>query len=213
VTTARMELTPCYYSRMSTRSESRNLRELGYSLETAFLDRDGVINRKMPEGEYVSRWGQCEVLPGVPQAIAALNQRGLRVIVVTNQRGVSLGLYSRADVQSIHAQLQQQLAESGAWVDRFYFCPHDKNECDCRKPGPGLFEQAQADTPEIDPSTSLMFGDSLSDIEFGKRLGLKTVFIVGDPKLHKHGSLKAALIADATFLNLPEAINCIFGNV
>lgn len=181
-------------------------------MKTAFLDRDGVINRKMPEGEYVSRWDQVEILPGVPSAIAKLNQRGLRVIVVTNQRGIALGRYTESDVESIHAQLQQQMARSGARVDGFYFCPHDKGECDCRKPRPGLFEQAQVDFPEIDSSSSIVFGDSLSDIEFGKNLGMKTVFIEGNPKEQKPGAATAAMLADASSSSLAEAVRCIFDN-
>jgi len=198
---------------MSNGSDTRDQHKPENSLKTVFLDRDGVINRKMPEGKYVSHWDHFEILPGVPEAIATLNQRGLRVIVVTNQRGVALGLYTRAHVEMIHAQLQQQLAESGAWIDKFYFCPHDKHECNCRKPRPGLFEQAQADFPEIEPSTSIIFGDSLSDIEFGKNLGLHTVFIGGNPEQQKIGAPTAEMIADSTYSSFPEAVSCIFKNV
>jgi D-glycero-D-manno-heptose 1,7-bisphosphate phosphatase len=198
---------------MSNWSDTRNPHPPENDLKTVFLDRDGVLNRKMPEGEYVTRWDQFELLPGVPEAIAALNQRGLRVIVVSNQRGVALGLYTRADVDFIHNQLQQQLAESGAHVDKFYFCPHDKNECNCRKPLPGLFEQARADFPEIEPSACVIFGDSLSDIEFGKNLGLKTIFIKSKTENPKAGASTASMIADFTVSTLPEAVSCIFDTV
>jgi D-glycero-D-manno-heptose 1,7-bisphosphate phosphatase len=178
-------------------------------LKTVFLDRDGVINRKMPEGQYVTGWEHFDLLPGVPEAIARLNQAGLRVLVVTNQRGVALGLYTAADVDAIHAQLQQDLAKNGARIDSFYFCPHDKRACNCRKPLPGLFQQAQAQFPEIDPATSLIVGDSLSDIEFGKNLGLKTIFIEGDIAHREHqkpGASKAAELADLRFPTLPDAV-------
>jgi D-glycero-D-manno-heptose 1,7-bisphosphate phosphatase len=182
-------------------------------LKTVFLDRDGVINRKMPEGEYVTAWQRFELLPGVAESIAALNQKGLRVLVVTNQRGIALGLYSAADVEDIHKQLQLTLAESGAHVDGFYFCPHDKRQCDCRKPGPGLFNQAKADFPEITPETSVIIGDSLSDIEFGMNLGLRTVFIVGNREHQKPGASKAAELAERCFPALPDAVTAILAGV
>ncbi|HEX3894282.1 MAG TPA: HAD family hydrolase [Terracidiphilus sp.] len=179
------------------------------TLRTILLDRDGVLNEKMPEGRYVTAWPQFRLLPGVPAAIACLNQAGLRVIVVSNQRGISLGLYSAEDVETIHANLQKELAKSGARIDGFYFCPHDKQECDCRKPLPGMFHQAQRDFPDITPATSLMIGDSLSDIEFGRRLGMRTVFIEGDPERRKGGAEKAAKQADASFGSLTKAIESL----
>ncbi len=174
---------------------------------TVFLDRDGVINRKLPEGQYVSSWQHFELLPGVPEAIAKLNQAGLRVVVVTNQRGIALGLYAPSDVDHIHIQLNERLAQSGAHIDGFYFCPHDKHQCNCRKPLPGLFEQAQKDFPEIKPETSLIIGDSLSDIEFGRNVGMKTIFIEAHSEHQKPGGDKARNIADETFSSLPETVN------
>jgi D-glycero-D-manno-heptose 1,7-bisphosphate phosphatase len=178
-------------------------------LRTVFLDRDGVINRKLPEGQYVTAWQHFHLLPGVAEAIARLNQAGLRVIVVTNQRGIALGLYSPSDVDHIHIQLNERLAQSGAHIDGFYFCPHDKRECNCRKPLPGLFEQAQKDFPGIKPETSLIIGDSLSDIEFGKNLGLETIFIEGNSEHQKPGGQKAKDLADLSFTALPEAIGFV----
>ena len=84
------------------------------------------------------------------------------------------------------------LKAHGAHVDAFYFCPHDRLECNCRKPLPGMFEQAQLDFPEISATTSAMIGDSLPDIEFGRRLGMRTVFIEGDAERQKPGAAKAA---------------------
>lgn len=176
-------------------------------LKTVFLDRDGVINRKMPEGQYVSGWERFHLLSGVPEAIAALNRKGLRVFVITNQRGIALGLYSSADVEAIHVKLQHVLAESGAHVDGFYFCPHDKLQCNCRKPRPGLFEQAKADFPEITPEGSVVIGDSLSDIEFGHNLGLRTIFIEGDAEHRKPGALQAMELANEHSPSLPAAVD------
>ena len=179
------------------------------NLRTVFLDRDGVLNRKMPEGQYVTAWQHFHLLPGVPEAIAELNQAGLRVLVITNQRGIALGLYTPADVDHIHTELQAELAISGAKIDAFYFCPHDKKQCNCRKPLPGLFEQAQADFPDITAETSLMIGDSLSDIEFGRNLDMKTVFISGDETARKHqkpGAGQAEKLAGSIASSLSEAV-------
>ena len=85
-------------------TDSQNSAPAG-TLRTVFLDRDGVINKKMPEGAYVPSWANFQLLPGVPEAIAQLNQAGLRVVVVSNQRGIALGLYSARDVETIHANL------------------------------------------------------------------------------------------------------------
>jgi len=159
----------------------------------------------MPEGQYVTAWQHFEQLPGVSKAIAALNHAELRVLVVTNQRGIALGLYTAADVEHIHRQLQQQLAPHGAHIDGFYFCPHDKRECNCRKPLPGLFEQAQSDFPEINPATSVIIGDSLSDIEFGLNLKMQTIFIDGTEN-QKPGVEKARELSNHRFSTMPEAV-------
>ena len=96
-------------------------------------------------------------------AIAALNRSGRRVLVVSNQRGVALGLYTAADVDALHVRLNEHLAAHGARIDAFYFCPHDKNECDCRKPNIGLFEEAFLDFPDASRANSIVIGDSLSE--------------------------------------------------
>jgi len=149
------------------------------------------------------------LLPGAALAIARLNRTGLRVVVVTNQRGVALGKYSAETVTEIHSNLQRELATRGAHVDAFYFCPHDRKQCDCRKPQPGMFHQAQREFPEIEAGSSCMIGDSLSDIEFGRALGLFTVFVAGDPLHRKPGAENAIQLADSVAENLLDAVNRI----
>jgi D-glycero-D-manno-heptose 1,7-bisphosphate phosphatase len=182
------------------------------TLRTVFLDRDGVLNQKMPEGRYVTSPSEFHPLPGVHEAIARLNRAALRVLVVSNQRGIALGLYLPADVDTIHASFQRELEAHGAHVDAFYFCPHDKKECNCRKPLPGLYEQAQADFPEIAAHSSVMIGDSWSDIEFGRRLGMLTVFLDGDPALQKPGAEAARDAADLHFPSLLEAVDALLAS-
>lgn len=178
-------------------------------IETVFLDRDGVINEKMPEGRYVSSVDDFRILPGVQEAIAKLNLAGIRVLVVSNQRGVALGALTSEFVERIHAFLQDHLTKHGAQVDAFYFCPHDKQSCGCRKPLPGLFHQAIKDFPDVRPERSVMIGDSLSDIEFGNRLGMRTIWVRGSSTHRKPGWEKAERLADQCFSSLPEAVKVL----
>jgi histidinol-phosphate phosphatase family protein len=176
-------------------------------LHAVFLDRDGVLNEKLPEDRYVTSWSDFRVLPGVPEAIARLNRVGLRVFIVSNQRGIALGLYTASDVLSIHSAFQNLLKKNQARVDGFYFCPHDEGQCNCRKPLPGLFEQAVADFPEITAATSAMIGDSLPDIEFGRSLGMHVVYIEGNPERQKLGARAAMELADLRSRSLAEAVD------
>jgi D-glycero-D-manno-heptose 1,7-bisphosphate phosphatase len=182
------------------------------ALRTVFLDRDGVLNRKPPEGEYVRSWSDFHLLPGVAEAVARLNAAGMRVIVVSNQRGIALGLYTAEDVQSIHDALNRELGDHAARIDAFFICPHDSGACNCRKPLPGLFEQARARWPETAAETSVMIGDSLSDIEFGRRLSMRTVFIEGERGRQKPGAERAAAMADLRFGSLPAAVDGLLGS-
>lgn len=178
-------------------------------IQTVFLDRDGVLNKKMPEGRYVTSWEEFEPLPGVAQAIRDLNRAGIRVIVVSNQRGVALGYMTDAGVEGIHARFQEFLKASGAHVDAFYFCPHDKGVCECRKPKPGLFQHAMKDFPEITPESSVVIGDSLSDIEAGRNLGMATVLISGDAAERRPEWEKAHELTGANFASLAEAVRSL----
>jgi D-glycero-D-manno-heptose 1,7-bisphosphate phosphatase len=145
--------------------------------KAAFLDRDGVINRKPPEGQYVTRWEDLQFLPGVPEAIVLLTRAGFRVFVVTNQRGVAKGLLTQDDLECIHERMCKELAAAGAVITKVYYCPHDSQPpCNCRKPAPGMLLKAALDY-EIDLSSSWMIGDSDIDVEAGRNAGCKTIRI------------------------------------
>jgi D-glycero-D-manno-heptose 1,7-bisphosphate phosphatase len=171
-----------------------------------FLDRDGVLNRKLPEGAYVSDWAQFQWLPGAVEAVARMNRAGLTVIVVSNQRGIALGRVSVEQLDLIHDQVRSHLARHGARLDAIYYCPHDHGECNCRKPGTGLFEQAAKDFPQVDAANSVVIGDSLSDIQAGHRLGMRTIFIQGEPDRQKAGAQAAASLADGVADSLQQAV-------
>ena len=139
--------------------------------KAVFLDRDGVINRKAPEGQYVTRWEEMEFLPGAHEAVAKLNRAGFLVVVVSNQRCVARGLVTSAEVDAMHARMRNEFETSGAKLDAIYFCPHENNPaCDCRKPRPGMLFQA-AQTHDVDLTASWMVGDSDSDVEAGRTAG------------------------------------------
>ena len=175
---------------------------IGYVL----LDRDGVINRKAREGEYVGHWREFQLLPGVERAISALNRSGRRVLVVTNQRGIALGLYSCADLEDTHTRLRNHLADYGAHIDGIYFCPHDKDQCTCRKPKTGLFEQVLQDFPELVGREGIVIGDSVSDIEFARNLGLPSIFIQGAPDRQSPRAEQVSSLGDAVASSLLEAV-------
>jgi len=179
---------------------------LFHGIRCIFLDRDGVLNRKAPEGEYIGRWSEFHLLPGVEEAIAALNRAGRRAVVVSNQRGIALGRYTAGDVEALHAQLQQHLAAHSAHIDAFYYCPHDLDACDCRKPKTGLFRQAFRDFPDASAENSVVIGDSLSDIQAARNLGTRSIFIEGDPETGKAAATQAAELADAVAASLAEAV-------
>jgi D-glycero-D-manno-heptose 1,7-bisphosphate phosphatase len=143
---------------------------------TAFLDRDGTINVKAPEGEYVTSVAGFRFLPGAEEAVRLLADAGWRIVVVTNQRGIALGRMTAAAVDEIHRRLLELP------IAAVYVCPHDIGTCECRKPGTGLFLQAKRDFPDIEFARSVVIGDAASDIDAGRALGCRTV-MVGRPPL------------------------------
>ncbi len=150
-----------------------------------FLDRDGVINRKAAEGEYITRWEDFHFLPGAADGIARLNAAGWRVIVISNQRCVAKGLLSIDELESIHRHMQEELTVAGATLDGIYYCPHEKEpECECRKPAPGMLLRA-AKEHQLDLPASWMVGDSETDVEAGRRAGCKTAQLTERPETAK----------------------------
>jgi len=165
----------------------------------AFLDRDGVINRKAGGGEYVTRWEDFHFLPKVAEGIALLNRAGWSVIVISNQRCVAKGLLTRQELESIHRRMCEELVAAGAKVDGIYYCPHEKEPaCECRKPAPGMLLTA-AKEHQLDLPYSWMIGDSASDVEAGKRAGCRTAQLVANPDLAGgHADLFACSLLEAS---------------
>jgi len=146
-------------------------------VRAVFLDRDGVINRKVPEGHYVTRWAQVELLPGGAEAVKRIHEAGFLVVVVTNQRAVAKGLVSEVGLEFLHLRMWQELFRGERGFDAVYYCPHDNDSsCGCRKPQPGMLLAAAQDRG-IDLAASWMIGDSESDVLAGRRAGCKTIRI------------------------------------
>jgi histidinol-phosphate phosphatase family protein len=152
---------------------------------TLFLDRDGVINRRIVDG-YVKTWDQFEFLPGVPDAMAIFAGVFGRIIIVSNQQGVGKGLMTDHEVNAIHQKMMEEISRAGGKVDEVFYSPHlHADRSVMRKPGVGMALKARRHFPGIRFKRSVMAGDSLSDMVFGKRAGMKTVLISPDGKLAK----------------------------
>jgi D-glycero-D-manno-heptose 1,7-bisphosphate phosphatase len=176
-----------------------------------FLDRDGVINQRPPEGDYITRWEDFHILPGVAAGIALLNHAGLSVIVVTNQRCVAKGLIAEAHLQKMHERMTEVLARAGAKIDATFYCPHEiESRCDCRKPAPGMLLSA-ARSRSIDLRTSWMIGDSDNDMEAGVNAGCRTARVIAtDATSSERARIsEAPITADINASSLLDAIRQI----
>jgi len=147
------------------------------SNSTLFLDRDGVVNRRIV-GDYVRDPKQLELLPKVPEALFILGLWFRKIVLVTNQQGIGKGWMSEEDLSRIHVYMRSKLMQSAAVIHQIHFCSDLANKTNnCRKPYSYMALQAQKLDPLIDFQNAVMVGDMASDIMFGQRLGMRTVFI------------------------------------
>lgn len=141
-----------------------------------FLDRDGVINKEIP-GTYVTDWSDFSFYEGALPALVNLSQTFGNVLVVTNQRGVGRGIMSMEDLRSIHREMRTVIEDNGGKIDQIYACTSVDDNDQNRKPNTGMGLQAKEDFPQIEFGKSVMVGNNMSDMLFGRRLGMHTVFI------------------------------------
>lgn len=147
---------------------------------TLFLDRDGVINHKLPD-DYVKKIDEFQFLPLSDRAIAALNRIFGLTIIVTNQQGIGKGLMKDNDLSVVHDFMLQGIKNAGGKIDRIFFCRElASNKPQNRKPEIGMALQAKKEFPQIIFEKCLMVGDSLSDLQFGRNAGMKTVLVSGN---------------------------------
>ena len=159
---------------------------------TLFLDRDGVINQKR-DRDYVKNWGEFLFVEGSLEAISTLSKFFGRIIIVTNQRGVGKGLMSEQDLIKIHEKMVHEINLSHGKIDKIYYCTEVSEFAFCRKPNVGMALIASKEFPEINFSKSVIVGDSISDVMFGQKLGMKKILI---------GKTKEKLSLDGTFDSL-----------
>jgi D-glycero-D-manno-heptose 1,7-bisphosphate phosphatase len=147
-----------------------------------FLDRDGTINE---EGGYINHVDRLKLIDGAAEAVALLGSHGLKTIVVTNQAGVARGYYPAEHLPKLHDRLRELLKEGGAELDAIYYCPHHpdvgeppfRKDCDCRKPRLGMIRSAEREHG-VDAARSYMVGDKISDVEFGRKAGCKSILVL-----------------------------------
>jgi D-glycero-D-manno-heptose 1,7-bisphosphate phosphatase len=143
---------------------------------TLFLDRDGVINQKL-EGDYVKAWDEFKFCMNALEAIAELSKVYNKIFIVTNQRGVGKGVMPEANLIEIHSNMVCEIKNANGRIDKIYYCTDVHDSSPNRKPNIGMALQAKHDFPEIEFSNSVMVGDSISDMEFARKLGMQRVFI------------------------------------
>ncbi len=196
------------------------LKNLNRPQKAIFLDRDGTINICRKDSFIISP-AQLQLIPGVPSAIARINESPYLAICVTNQAGIARGLYSEETLRKIHSRMETLLGRENAYLDRIYFCPHHpesgfrgeikkyKVKCNCRKPAPGMILQAQKEY-NIDLSQSWMIGDDIRDIQLGQTAGVKTILV-------KTGANKSASgltsTPDYVFDDLCQAVDFILQKI
>jgi D-glycero-D-manno-heptose 1,7-bisphosphate phosphatase len=180
-----------------------------------FIDRDGTL---CEEVGYVNHVDRVRLLPNSAAAIRKANDAGYQTVVVTNQAGVARGYFAESLVDLVHDRVRLMLAESGARLDGIYYCPHHpevgapayRRVCDCRKPSPGMLLRAR-DEMGIDLPSSYMIGDSVRDIEAGRRVSATTILVLtgygrGELEYQSHGwTVRPDHVAD----DLQEAVDWI----
>ena len=143
---------------------------------TLFLDRDGVINHEKKE-DYIRNWTEFEFYKESLLALPILAQKFNKIIITTNQKGIGKGLMSVDDLTLIHQNMTNKIVELGGRIDAIYYCPDLDNASINRKPQPGMAYQAKTTFPEIDFKRSIMVGNRMSDMEFGRNAGIHTVYL------------------------------------
>ncbi len=143
---------------------------------TLFLDRDGVINHDK-DNDYIRNWEEFRFYDTTLEAMAILAQKFPRIMVTTNQKGVGKGLMTVDDLTRIHTNMLQEIKQSGGRIDKVYYCSDLSDDSINRKPNPGMAFQAKADYADIDLAKSIIVGNRISDMGFGRNAGMRTVFV------------------------------------
>jgi len=188
---------------------------VGTGGRAVFLDRDGTI---IEEVGYLDRAERVELYPWTIDAIRAFNRAGLAVVMITNQSGIARGFFTEAVVDDVHAHMAAMLAEGGARIDAYYYCPHHPDgkvpgyarACECRKPGRGLVDRAAREFG-IDPARSFVVGDRWVDVALARAVGAGGVLVRTGYGMSVEQQRPDDLAADAVVDNLIAAASWILG--
>ncbi len=143
---------------------------------TLFLDRDGVINHEKAN-DYIHTWSEFTFYDGVLEAMAIFAKKFKHIVVVTNQRGIGKGVTKEEDLLFLHKKMKATVEENGGRIDAIYYCKDFDLNSLCRKPNTGMGLQAVKDIPTINLTKALMIGNTFSDMQFGKNMGIQTIFL------------------------------------
>lgn len=175
-------------------------------MKLVVLDRDGVVN--FDSVNFIKNTNEWIPIPGSLEAIALLNQSGYRVVIATNQSGISRGLFDMVTLNAIHDKMHKALGQLGGRVDAIFYCPHSADDnCSCRKPKPGMMEEI-GHRFGMDMKSSPMVGDALRDLQAGAALGMQPILVrtgKGEETLAAGGLPEGTLV----FANLAEAVQHI----
>ena len=174
-----------------------NLKKIDKSW-TLFLDRDGVINNEK-HMDYINTWDEFKFFPGVKEAIKKFTEKFGNIFIITNQRGVAKGITKLEDLEVMHKNLLNEVIAAGGKITKIYICTDLDNSSPNRKPNPGMGLQAKKEFPEVDFSKSVMIGNTISDMEFGRNLGIAiNIFI---PSTHPYIGVQHPMV-DLVFPDL-----------
>ena len=170
-----------------------------------FIDRDGVINVD-PIGDYIKSWKDFRFETGVLEALKKITDLEIDIILISNQAGIGDGIYPESTLKEIHKNMLKEFEKQGIHIRSTHYCLHGKNAgCKCRKPEIGLFKEAVKGI-EYDPEKTFFIGDKATDVEAGKRFGIKTIFVLTGHGALDQPKLKGKLEPDFIAKNLPDAV-------
>ena len=179
-------------------------------IKVLFIDRDGVINRD-PGGwtktNYVTNWEDFHFIPGSQEALKILKEKRIKVIVASNQAGINKGLYTSEELSKVNSRMLKEIEASGAAIEEVFYCIHkDEDNCECRKPKPGMLVTA-AKKYRVDPKTTYFIGDGKVDILAAKAAGCKSILVLsGKTSCADVETWEPEDKPDYIFANLLEAV-------
>jgi histidinol-phosphate phosphatase family protein len=185
-------------------------------MQVIFLDRDGVINKYPGDFEYVKSWEEFHFLPKVKPALKKISGKGCKIFIVSNQAGVSKGIYSQKSLNRITKNMLKELKGNNISISDVFYCIHrQEDNCSCRKPKTGLIDMGMAkikgEGGKLELTKSYFIGDTIRDIETGRAAGLKTILVFSGKEKPENRD-KWHSLPDFVASDLYEAVDLILKN-